>query len=110
MPAYLLLVPLELGPEDAPCSARWGWRCRCSRRSSTPRSARACPSTRGSRRGRTPTHALTRLWEVERFDRIVVPRRRRLGFTPKDLAWILTHAPSETLILRPAPDDAERAD
>ena len=29
------------------------------------------------------------------------------GFTPKDLAWILTHSPVETLVLRPAPDDAE---
>ena len=25
------------------------------------------------------------------------------GFTPNDLLWILTHAPSETLILRPDP-------
>ena len=59
--------------------------------------------------GRTPIHALQRLWEVERFDRIVVPAPvgRHPGFTPKDLAWMLTHAPSETLILRP--DPAERA-
>jgi len=58
--------------------------------------------------GRTPIHALTRLWEVERFDRIVVPAPvgRRPGFTPKDLAWMLTHAPSETLILRPDPGRA----
>ena len=55
--------------------------------------------------GRTPTHALERLWGVERFDRIVVPApsRRTPGFTPKDLLWILTHAPSETLIPRPDP-------
>ncbi len=56
--------------------------------------------------GRTPIHALKRLWEVEHFDRIVVPAPagRRQGFTPKDLTWMLTHAPSETLILRPDPD------
>jgi hypothetical protein len=55
--------------------------------------------------GRTPIHALKRLWSVEHFDRIVVPAPtgRTPGFTPKDLTWMLTHAPSETLILRPDP-------
>ena len=50
-------------------------------------------------------HALKRLWESEHFDRIVVPAPagRSRGFTPKDLTWMLTHAPSETLILRPDP-------
>jgi hypothetical protein len=53
--------------------------------------------------GRTPVHALQRLWDSEYFDRIVVPapHGREPGFTPKDLLWILTHAPSETVILRP---------
>jgi len=57
--------------------------------------------------GRTPTHALERLWGVEHFDQIVVPAPagRMPGFTPKDLLWILTHAPSETLILRPSPEN-----
>jgi hypothetical protein len=55
--------------------------------------------------GRTPIHALQRLWDAERFDRIVVPAPpdREPGFTPKDLLWILMHAPSETVILRPQP-------
>jgi hypothetical protein len=59
--------------------------------------------------GRTPVHALQRLWDAEHFDRIVVPAPpgREPGFTPKDLMWILTHAPSETVILRP---EAERQD
>jgi nucleotide-binding universal stress UspA family protein len=51
-------------------------------------------------KGRSLTHALRRLWEVEQFDRIVAPAS---GFTPKDLAWILTHAPAETIVLSPAP-------
>ncbi len=40
------------------------------------------------------------------LDRIVVPAPagRTPGFTPDDLLWILTHAPSETLILRPQPN------
>lgn len=56
--------------------------------------------------GRSPTHALQRLWEAERFDRIVVPAptARGQGFTPKELQWILMHAPYETLILRPEPE------
>jgi hypothetical protein len=50
-------------------------------------------------KGRSLTHALRRLWEVERFERIVAPAP---GFTPKELAWILTHAPTETIVLSPA--------
>jgi len=55
--------------------------------------------------GRTPTHALHRLWDAERFDRIVAPApiNGSHGFTPKELQWILVHAPTETLILRPDP-------
>jgi hypothetical protein len=55
--------------------------------------------------GRTPIHALQRLWEAEHFDRIVAPAPARNGhcFTPKALQWILVHAPSETVILRPDP-------
>ncbi len=58
--------------------------------------------------GRTPIHALQRLWCAESFDRIVVPAPtgREPGFAPKDLLWILTHAPSETVILRPQPEHA----
>ena len=45
-------------------------------------------------KGRTPTHALRRLWEVEQFDRIVAPAPAddHSGFTEKELAWLLTHA------------------
>ncbi|HEY7148004.1 MAG TPA: hypothetical protein VH420_01035 [Gaiellaceae bacterium] len=54
--------------------------------------------------GRSATHALRRLWEAERFDRIVAPAPvNGAGFTPKQLQWLLTHAPTETLILRPDP-------
>ncbi len=49
-------------------------------------------------------HALSRLWEVERFDRVVVPAGGNSGFSSSDLAWILTHAPGETMILKPGAD------
>ena len=59
--------------------------------------------------GRTPIHALKRLWDAERFDRIVAPApiNGSHGFTPKELQWILVHAPSETVILRPDPTLSE---
>jgi hypothetical protein len=58
--------------------------------------------------GRSPTHALRRLWEAEHFDRIVAPAPigNGAGFTPKQLQWLLTNAPSETVILRPDPSAA----
>lgn len=56
-------------------------------------------------RGRSVRDALTQLWSVERFDRVILPATSngRGGFDERDLAWVLTHAPSETLVLRPAP-------
>jgi hypothetical protein len=61
--------------------------------------------------GRTPIHALERLWKAEHFDRIVIPAPagREPGFTPKELLWMLTNAPSETVILRPADPELEAA-
>jgi hypothetical protein len=54
-------------------------------------------------RGRTPRDALERLWEAEPFDRIIAPApvEGQAGLSGADLAWILGHAPCETLILRP---------
>lgn len=59
-------------------------------------------------RGRTLRDALGRLWAVEHFDRVILPAggERDGGFTPADLAWALTCAPTETLVLRPAPGEA----
>jgi len=104
VPAYLIVIPFE-HPEDAPMQQQVAVAMplleaveHASLRAGVPVDARI-------ESGRTPIHALTRLWQAERFDRIVVPAPvgRRDGFTPKDLAWMLTHAPSETLILRPDP-------
>ena len=60
-------------------------------------------------RGRSPIDALQRLWCVESFDRVIVPAPApgHPGFSPKDLAWMLTHAPAETVVLRPRPDEPE---
>jgi hypothetical protein len=107
VPAYLLVVPLEL-PPDAPVHQQVSVAMplleaveNASLRAGVPVDARV-------ESGRSPIHALQRLWEVEHFDRIVAPAPagREPGFTPKDLTWMLVHAPSELVILRP--DPAER--
>jgi len=104
VPAYLIVIPFE-HPEDAPMQQQVAVAMplleaveHASLRAGVPVDARI-------ESGRTSIHALKRLWEAERFDRIVVPAPvgRRTGFTPKELAWMLTNAPSETLILRPDP-------
>jgi len=104
VPAYLIVVPLELA-EDAPMQKEVAVAMplleaveHAALRSGVPVDARV-------ESGRTPIHALQRLWAAEHFDRIVVPAPtgRHAGFSPKDLTWMLTHAPSETVILRPDP-------
>jgi hypothetical protein len=108
VPAYLIVTPLEFAL-DAPMQHQVALAMplleaveHAALRAGLPVDARV-------ETGRTPTHALQRLWDVERFDRIVAPAPagRSHGFTPKDLQWILVHAPAETLILRPDPTLAE---
>lgn len=57
-------------------------------------------------RGRSYRHALARLLESERFDRVVVPASPGgVGFSGDDLVWLLEKAPAEVLVLRPGPED-----
>lgn len=99
VPAYLLIVPLQYA-EDSPLGDEVKVAVplleaveHAALRAGVPVDARI-------EKGRTLTHALRRLWEVERFDRIVAPAG---GFTAKELAWLLTNAPAETLVLKPSP-------
>ena len=109
VPAYLLVVPLEFGL-DAPVRHE---ELSCAlpileavelaaRRAGVPADARI-------ERGRSPVDALQRLWEVEAFDRVVVPAPvpGRTGFSGKDISWMLAHGPGEILVLRPAPEEDE---
>jgi hypothetical protein len=105
VPAYLLVVPLEYS-EESPLTKEVSVAMpvleaveHAALRAGVPVDARI-------EKGRTPTHALARLWQVEQFDRVIAPARAgaHSGFSPKDLTWILTHAPTETLVLRPSPD------
>jgi len=57
-------------------------------------------------RGRSYRHALERLLERERFDRVVVPAGENgHGLSGEDLIWLLRNVPAEVLILRPGPED-----
>jgi hypothetical protein len=105
VPAYLAIVPLQF-PEESPLKAQVEVAMplleaveHAALRAGVPVDARI-------EKGRSPTHALQRLWEVEHFDRVVAPAPTNGGgFSPKDLTWILAHAPAETLILRPQPTE-----
>ena len=105
VPAYLLIVPLRYA-EDSPLKEQVEVAMplleaveHAALRGGVPVDARI-------EKGRTLTHALRRLWEVERFDRIIAPAGGSGGFNEKELAWLLTHAPAETLVLKPMPDAA----
>ena len=104
VPAYLIVVPLDL-PEDAPMQAQVSAAMPLLEAVEHAALRRGVPVDARIESGRTPIHALKRLWNVEHFDRIVVPAPtgRHGGFTARDLTWMLTNAPSETLILRPDP-------
>jgi hypothetical protein len=56
-------------------------------------------------RGRSMRHALRQMIAHERFDRIVIAAAngRGPGFAADDIAWLLTHAPGEIVVLRPDP-------
>jgi hypothetical protein len=103
--AYLLVVPLQY-PEDSARKEEVGVALplleaveHAALRAGVPVDARI-------EKGRSATHALSRLWELEQFDRIVAPAASgngNGGFSIKELSWILAHAPAETIVLRPAP-------
>ncbi len=95
--AYLLVVPLQY-PEDSPRKEQVAVALPLLEAVELSALRAGVPVDARIEKGRSLTHALRRLWEVERFDRIVAPAS---GFTPRDLAWILTHAPTETIVLRP---------
>jgi hypothetical protein len=103
VPAYLLIVPLEFGPE-APVQGQVEVAMSLLEAVENAALRAGVPVDARIERGRSAIHALQRLWEAEPFDRIVVPAPQpgSPGFSTKDIGWMLEHAPSETLILRPA--------
>jgi len=107
VPAYLLIVPLRYA-EDSPQKEQVEVALPLLEAVELAALRGGVPVDARIEKGRTLTHALRRLWNVEQFDRIVAPApvNGGSGFTPKELAWLLTNAPAETLVLRPTPHAA----
>ena len=104
VPAYLLIVPLEYA-EDSPLQRPGRGRDAAARGG---RARRAAGGRAGRRAHREGPHARpTRSSGSGRSSGSTGSSRRRPhgragGFTEKQLAWLLTHAPTETLVLKPA--------
>jgi hypothetical protein len=102
VPAYLVIVPLEY---DVGAALKEQVEVAMPLLEAVEHAAlrAGVPVDARIEKGRTLTHALRLLWQAERFDRIVAPATTngRGGFAAKDLAWLLTHAPAETLVLKP---------
>jgi len=103
VPAYLLIVPLRYA-EDSPLRDQVEVAMPLLEAVELAALRAGVPVDARIEKGRTLTHALKRLWEAESFDRIVAPApvEGSPGFTEKELAWLLTHAPTETVVLKPA--------
>jgi hypothetical protein len=104
VPAYLILVPMQFAL-DTPMTHEMALAIPLLEAVENAAGRAGVAVDARVESGRTPIHALERLWSVERFDRIVIPAPagREPGFTPKELLWMLTNSPSETVILRPDP-------
>ena len=72
MPAYLLVVPLEYA-EDSPQRDEVAVAMPLLEAVELAALRAGVPVDARIEKGRTLTHALSRLWEVEHFDRIVAP-------------------------------------
>ena len=102
VPAYIVIVPLRYS-EESPLSDEVEVAMplleaveRAAIRAGVPVDARI-------EKGRSLSHALRLLWDVEDFDRIIAPAagHGHDGLEAKDLAWLLENAPAETLVLKP---------
>ena len=102
VPAYLIVVPFEHSME-APLTAEVELALPLLDAVELEAQRQGVAVDARLERGRSLRDALKRLWAVESFDRILVPvTPDRTGFSERDVAWVLTHAPTETLALRPA--------
>jgi len=104
VPSYLLVVPLEC-PEDSPLTDQVAVAMPLLEAVEHAALREGVPVDARIEKGRSPTHALRRLWEVENFDRVVAPApaNGNGGFSLKDVTWILAHAPGSPLVLKPSP-------
>ncbi len=106
MPAYLAAVPKRL-PLDCAIPAEAAKAMPMLEAIEQRATAQGVPVDSRIERGRSYRHALARLLDRERFDRVVVPATAEAGagLAGDDLIWVLEQAPAEVLILRPGPED-----
>jgi nucleotide-binding universal stress UspA family protein len=106
MPAYLAAVPKRL-PLDCAIPAEAAKAMPMLEAIEQRATAQGVQIDSRIERGRSYRHALARLLDRERFDRVVVPASVEAGaeLSGDDLAWLLEKAPAEVLILRPGPED-----
>lgn len=106
MPAYLAAVPKRL-PLDCSIPAEAAKAMPMLETIEQRANAQGVAVDSRIERGRSYRHALARLLDHERFDRVVVPATAEIGagFSGDDLVWLLEKAPAEVLILRPSPED-----
>ena len=103
VPAYLIIVPYTLA-FDSPLRQEVELALPLLEAVELQALEEGVPVDARLERGRSLRDALRRLWDVESFDRILLPvsADERAGFDERDIAWILMNAPAETLALRPA--------
>jgi nucleotide-binding universal stress UspA family protein len=107
MPAFLATVPLHLGLET-PLPKQSAIGMPLLEAIEQRAAAQDIPVDARVERGRSYRHALSRLLDRERFDRVIISAAddRRTGLSGDDLLWAIDHANAEVMILRPAPQDA----
>jgi nucleotide-binding universal stress UspA family protein len=106
MPAFLATVPLHQSlesPLPKQCEIGMPLLEAIEQRAA----AQHIPVDARVQRGRSYRHALSRLLEHERFDRVIISAADdpRTGLSGDDLLWVIDHANAEVMILRPAPQD-----
>jgi hypothetical protein len=105
VPAYIATVPMQLNieaPLPEECSAAVSLLDTIEIRAARL----GVPVDSRVETGRTPRHALRRLVEHEKFDRIVIPASEsHEGFSANDIAWLLHNVPGEIVVVRPAGDE-----
>jgi nucleotide-binding universal stress UspA family protein len=106
IPAYIAEIPLYLSPATAlpaRCESAMPLLDAIEQRAAE----QGVPVDTRIETGRTARHALRKLVESERFDRLVVPAATAVsdGLDPADVAWLLESAPGEVIVVRPAPRD-----
>ncbi|HET6447774.1 MAG TPA: universal stress protein [Conexibacter sp.] len=106
MPAFLATVPLHQSL-DSPVARQCELGMPLLEAIEQRAVSEGIPVDARVQRGRSYRHALGRLLDAERFDRVIVSAADdpRTGLSGEDLLWTIDHANAEVMILRPAPQD-----